>query len=282
VADHPERHVERRCLYERLRMATACFRIGVRAVAMSTLLAMSRALTVAVVGDFDPTFTPHVATNVAVPHSAAQLGIAVEVVWLPTEPLQEDLGPVLVADALWCAPGSPYRSLDGALRALRFGREHGVPTLGTCGGCQHMIIEYARNVLGFEDAHHAEYDPYQSRLFVTELSCSLVGRTMPVNVAQGSRAAEIYGVARVSEEYYCNFGLNPEYQRTLADGGLLIVGIDDDGEARVLELPEHPFYIATLFVPQTRSTPERPHPLVTGLLRAAYDRAPASPTAQPD
>jgi len=234
---------------------------------------MARALTVAVVGDFDPTFTPHLATNEAVPHSAKQLRVEAEVVWLPTEPLEGDLAPVVAADAVWCAPGSPYRSLDGALRALRFAREHGVATLGTCGGCQHMIIEYARNVLGFADAHHAEYDPYQSTLFVTELSCSLVGRTMPVNLTPGSRAATLYGAERVEEQYYCNFGLNREHQESLVAGGFLVVGVDDDGEARVLELPDHPFYLATLFVPQTRSRPERPHPLVTALLQAAHDRA---------
>jgi CTP synthase (UTP-ammonia lyase) len=136
-----------------------------------------------------------------------------------------------------------------------------------------MIIEYARNVLGFEDAQHAEYDPYGSRLFVSELACSLVGRTMPVSLDPGSGAAALYGTTRVQEQYYCNFGLNPEHQRTLDEGGLRVVGFDDDGEARVLELPEHPFYLATLFVPQTRSTPEQPHPLVTGFLQAALERS---------
>jgi CTP synthase (UTP-ammonia lyase) len=101
--------------------------------------------------------------------------------WLPTEPLENDLGLVATADVLWCAPGSPYRSLRGALAALRFGRENVVPTLGTCGGCQHIILEYARNVLGFNDAQHAEYDPYASRLFISALTCSSAGRTCRSN-----------------------------------------------------------------------------------------------------
>ena len=196
-----------------------------------------------------------------------------EIAWASTELLQADLGPVRAADALWCAPGSPYRSMRGALSALRLGREQGVPTIGTCGGCQHMIIEYARNVLGVEDAQHAEYDPYGSRLFVSELSCSLVGKTIPVNLVPGSRAAVLYATSRVHEQYYCNFGLNPEYRQALHDAGMQVVGVDDDGEARVLELPEHPFYLATLFVPQVRSTPEQPHPLAVALLQAALDRA---------
>lgn len=231
--------------------------------------AMSTALTVAIIGDFDAAFTPHPATDEAIGHAAAHLGIDVDVRWLPTDALERDLEPARAADALWCAPGSPYRSMAGALEALRHSREHGVPTLGTCGGCQHIVIEYARHVLGFEDAQHAEYDPYASNLFISELACSLAGQTMPVSLEPGSRVAELYGATDAEEEYYCNFGLNPEHQRTLDDGGLRITGFDADGEARVLELEDHPFYLATLFVPQTSSTPERPHPLVAGFLEAA-------------
>ncbi|MBT2227586.1 hypothetical protein [Nonomuraea sp. NEAU-A123] len=230
---------------------------------------MAPALLVAVVGDFDRTFAPHTATNDALAHAATRLGIEIEIPWLATEPLERDLSAVRAADALWCAPGSPYRSLAGALAALRHGREHGVPTLGTCGGFQHMVIEYARHVLGFEDAQHAEYDPYASQLFVSALTCSLAGKTMPVSLTPGSRAAELYGVTEVEERYYCDFGLNPGHRRTLHDGGLRVTGVDGEEEARVLELPGHPFYVATLFVPQARSTPQQPHPLVTGLLRAA-------------
>ncbi|WP_238009857.1 hypothetical protein KZZ52_15005 [Dactylosporangium sp. AC04546] len=227
---------------------------------------------VVVIGDFDASFVPHTATDAAIEHSAAALGLNVEVVWRATEPLETDLDDVQEADALWCAPGSPYRSLTGAVAALRFARENGVPTLGTCGGCQHIVIEFARNVLGFHDAQHAEYDPYASRLFISALTCSLAGLTMPVHLAAGSRAAETYGGAKTEENYYCNFGLNDEYQAVLEGGGLRVSGVDDDGEARVLELSDHPFYVATLYVPQTRSKPENPHPLVNAFLRAAAKR----------
>ncbi|MDR8409817.1 hypothetical protein MTP10_13855 [Nonomuraea sp. 3-1Str] len=230
---------------------------------------MDRSLRVAVIGDRDPAFPLHLATDDALRHAAAHLGIAVDVRWLATEPLESNLAEVKAADVLWCAPGSPYRSLLGALAALRHGREHGVPTLGTCGGCQHMVIEYARHVLGYEDAQHAEYDPYASTLFVSELTCSLAGKTMPVTLVSGSRVATSYGRTEVEEEYYCNFGLDPGRQGILHDGGFLVTGVDGGGEARVLEIPGHPYYVATLFVPQARSRPEAPHPLVVDLLRAA-------------
>jgi CTP synthase (UTP-ammonia lyase) len=217
--------------------------------------------TIAIVGERLPDFPPHVATDVAIAHSAEALGVQVDARWIATD---EELPAV---DAIWCAPGSPYRSLDGALAALRHGREQSVPTLGTCGGCQHMLLEFARNVLGFADAQHAEYDPYASRLFVTPLTCEVAGRTMHVTLDPVSR---LYGGATdVQEQYYCNFGLNPEYRAQLDTAGFRITGVDADGDARVFELDDHPFYVATLFVPQMRSEPARPHPVVTEFVAAA-------------
>jgi CTP synthase (UTP-ammonia lyase) len=217
--------------------------------------------TIAIVGERIAGFPPHAATDAAIAHSAAALGVQVDARWIATD---EELPAV---DAIWCAPGSPYRSLDGALAALRHGREQGVPTLGTCGGCQHMLLEFARDVLGIADAQHAEYDPYASRLFVTPLTCEVAGRTMHVTLDPASR---LYGgETDVQEQYYCNFGLNPEYRAQLDAAGFRIMGVDADGDARVFELDEHPFYVATLFVPQMRSEAARPHPVVTEFVAAA-------------
>ncbi len=235
---------------------------------------MESDLSIGVIGEFDPEFPPHPATNAAIEHSAAALGARVEVRWLDTVSLENCEATELAGfDALWCAPGSPYRSLDGAVRAIRFGREAGLPFLGTCGGFQHAVIEYARNVLGFEDAQHAEYDPYASDLFISRLSCSLAGQTMGVRLTRGSGVARFYGKDEVIEHYYCDFGLNPDYQRRLDDGGLRVVGTDLDGEARILELPDLRFYVATLFVPQLNSSAEHPHPLITAYLQAATQGA---------
>jgi CTP synthase (UTP-ammonia lyase) len=220
------------------------------------LRSMARVLHLGAIGDFDATNATHRATNEAPRHAGSAMGVDVDVQWFATDELEGDVRGLETADGLWCAPGSPYRSLVGAVAALRFGREQRIPTLGTCGGCQHMIIEYARNVLGVEEAGHGEYDPYQSNLFVTPLSCSHVGLSMPVLLTPASTVAATYGVERTVEQYYCNFGLDPSYRQVLDDGGFRVVGVDDDGEARVFEFPQHPFYIATLFCPQTRSTPD--------------------------
>lgn len=159
--------------------------------------------------------------------------------------------------------------MDGALTAIQIAREEGVPLLGTCAGFQHVVIEFARNVLGFGDAQHAEYDPIGSNLFVTPLSCSLAGQTMSIQIKRGSRTSGFYGALTARERYYCNFGLNPAHQQLIDDSGLRIVAVDTDNEARVLEIPEHPFFVATLFVPQARSTADDPHPLIGAFLEAA-------------
>jgi CTP synthase (UTP-ammonia lyase) len=97
---------------------------------------------------------------------------------------------------------------------------------------------------------HAEYEADASVLFVTPLSCSLVGKTMQVDLVLGSIAARCYGRSRVEESYYCNFGLNPAYQESLQVAGMRISGWDADREARIVELPSHPFFLGMLFVPQ--------------------------------
>src|ERR1051325_1941191 len=113
---------------------------------------------IAVIGEYNPAFHPHVATNLAIRHSALKLAIDIDAEWVSTDDI--DAFVFEQFSGIWVAPGSPYKNLDKTLWAIREARENHVPCLGTCGGCQHIIIEYARNVLGFQDAQHAEYDPY--------------------------------------------------------------------------------------------------------------------------
>jgi CTP synthase (UTP-ammonia lyase) len=226
---------------------------------------------IVVIGEFDPAFPPHQATVAACAHSAAALGASIDAEWISTADVTIDR--IRAYSAVWVAPGSPYMSLPNTLAAIRHAREENVPCFGTCGGFQHIILEYARNVLGVRDAQHAEYDPYASELFVTQLECSLVGRELRIALEPGSRVAVIYGATEAVEEYYCNFGVNPDKVVQLKAGDLRITGSDDEGEVRVVELPRHPFFIGTLFVPQLRSSRERPHPLVTAFLRSAMSAA---------
>lgn len=229
---------------------------------------------IALIGEYDSNYPPHIATEMALNHIAEYLATQLDYQWISTAVFHEDVGAKLAEfHGIWCAPGSPYQSLDGALRAIRYARENNVPFIGTCGGFQHMILEYARNCLGFKDAMHAEYDPYASRLFVSRLTCSLVGKTFPVWLADDSVAAKAYGVSQANEQYYCNFGLNPAYQSLLHDGGLRVVGWDQDAQARVMEVTTHPFFLGTLFVPQLNSHASAPHPLLLAFVQTAIKLA---------
>lgn len=226
---------------------------------------------IALLGEYTPTFPPHISTNEAIERARNLLDVELTADWISTE----DIGPNLFEQysGLWIAPGSPYKNMELTLWAIRYARENKIPCFGTCGGFQHMVIEYARNVLGFKDAQHAEYDPYASNLFISQLDCSLAGREMQLNFEPGSQVASIYGELSAKEQYYCNFGVNPDCIDQLKQGLLNISGSDAEGEIRVIEHPDHPFFIGTLFVPQSRPTSLKPHPLITAFLRAVVDRA---------
>jgi CTP synthase (UTP-ammonia lyase) len=228
-----------------------------------------RIIRIGVMGERDGTFPPHRALDDAVQHSASELALGVECVWVSTGAIAKGPETVLAGyDGLWAAPGS-LESVDGALAGIRFAREKRIPFFGTCGGFQHAVLEFARNVLRVEDAAHEAYEPSASRLFLTALACSIKGQAMPVRLLPGSRAHAAYGRHAAVEEYYCSHGINPQYEATLREHGLRITGRDESGEPRILEIDAHPFYVATLFVPQTRSLRETPHPLITGFVRAA-------------
>jgi CTP synthase (UTP-ammonia lyase) len=109
---------------------------------------------------------------------------------------------------------------------------------------------------------------------VTPLACSLVGTAQAVTVLPATRAATLYGVAASVEDYYCNYGVNPAYRSRLEAAGMVVSGTGGDGEIRIVELPAHPFFLATLFLPQTRSAPGAPHPLLAGFAAAVRRAAP--------
>lgn len=227
---------------------------------------MGNTIRIGIIGDYDAR-PSHLATDDALHHSANYLNMNVEIQWLPTVSLESDAGSRICGfDGLWCAPGSPYRSMTGALNAIQYARENDIPFIGTCGGFQHAVIEYAQNKLGIKDARHGEYEPNASNIFITALSCSLAGETRKIHFNTNSRVYSYYLKPDVEERYNCSFGLNPIYQRMLDDDGLKISGTDESGEARVLELPRNRFYIVTLFVPQMSSTAENPHRLIMAFL----------------
>ena len=225
---------------------------------------------IAIVGEFNPGCETHIATNKAIEHSGKSLAIDVNYQWISTIDIDESIFTHFTG--IWVAPGSPYKNMERTLWVIKNARERLIPCFGTCGGFQHIILEYARNVLEFADAHHAEYNPYASNLFISELACSLAGQKMTINFTPDSQVAKIYNSPSTIESYYCNFAINPDKVKFLKTGYLQITGIDNNNEPRIVEIFNHPFFIATLFVPQTRSTAENPHPLISAFI-ASVDNA---------
>ncbi|GBU14339.1 hypothetical protein AwEntero_29400 [Enterobacterales bacterium] len=231
---------------------------------------MSKQIRLALVGDHNPAILAHQAIPLAINLAAQEFDLDIHTLWLATETLDDDQ-PLNDFDAFWCVPGSPYLSTEGALRAIRFARENHKPFLGTCGGFQHAIIEYARNVMDWQDAGHGETDT-EGRLVIAPLACEMVEKKAGIRLVADSIPARAYGTLEVEEGYHCRYGINPEFQAALEAQPLRMVGHDHAGEIRVIELPGHPFFVATLFQPERAALKGQLPPLVAALIQASLKR----------
>ncbi len=232
---------------------------------------MDAVIRIGIVGDYDGR-PSHVATEESVKHAAKQLGEVFDVNWIPTTELMEGADQKLCGfDGIWVAPGSPYQSMLGALNAIQYAREKNIPYIGTCGGFQHAAIEYARNVLQIKELQAEDFDPYAPNSYITALACSLVAQTRHIILDKNSVLYRIYGSAEVVERYNCSFGVSKEFQDKLNQGGLKIVGTDEEGEVRIVTIEENRFFVASLFQPQLSSSYETPHPLIVAYLSNVRD-----------
>jgi CTP synthase len=233
------------------------------------LSAVKNTLRIALVGDYNPDVLAHQAIPLAIDDAAAVLDITADYDWLATTELTspEDL---VGYDAIWLVPASPYKNAQAAFIAARYARENSVPFLGTCGGFQHALIEYARHVLGWQDAAHAETDT-EGRMVIAPLTCSLVEVSDAIELRANTLIAKAYGQEEIEEGYHCNYGVSPEFAQELEKGDMRVTGWDAQGEIRAVELVTHPFFVATLFQHERAALAGRPAPLVHALLRAAQN-----------
>ncbi|MNQ95914.1 CTP synthase [compost metagenome] len=163
--------------------------------------------------------------------------------------------------------------MDGALLAIRFAREQRRPFLGTCGGFQHAVLEYARNVLGWSDAEHGETNPDAARALLTPLSCALVEAVDTIDLLEGSLLAKAYESTEIREGYRCRFGVNPQFEGELLKRELHAVGHDSEHGLRAVELSGHPFFVATLFQPERAALKGVLPPLVGAFVEACAGRS---------
>jgi len=238
---------------------------------------------IAVLGDFDPKSPTLPAIDKSLQHAAAKLDSMVEAQWLATPSLLEPGAEKLLEgfDGIWAAPGSPYKSFDGMLKGIEFARRRDWPFLGTCGGFQYALIECVRNVLGIKDADSAENNSGSKNIIIYPVACAvpnrgkdapkLSGAIPEIRLRPGSYLHSFYTQDTVTEEFFCNFEVNPEYEWATMEAGFPVVARGPQGEIRAIESPTHRFYIATLFQPQLSSKPGKPHPVVLAFVQAAAD-----------
>jgi CTP synthase (UTP-ammonia lyase) len=220
----------------------------------------------ALVGDRSPNVRAHTRIPRLLDALAEQDRLLLDTYWIPSEEAEDA---VAGFDAVWLVPGSPYRSEAGALAAARAARERGIPFLGTCAGFQHALLEYARNVCGLSDVRHAENRADGDDLLIVPLACSLVGHEGTVRVTPGSLAERALGAERTVERYHCSYGLSPEFLDVLRTHGMRFTGTDESGEIRIAELPDHPFFLVTLFQPELAGDGTRAHPIIKAFAAAA-------------
>ena len=244
---------------------------------------MKAAVRIGILGDFNPEFRSHHATNNSLQHAAARLNIRIESLWVPTPSLLDPGARKRLEsfDGLWASPGSPYASFDGMLRGIQIARECDWPFLGTCGGFQYALIEIVRDVVGIKDADSAENNSGSKNIVIRPVECSvpdraaaapkLSGMVPEIRLRPGSYLQSFYGKEKVTEEFFCNFEVNPEYEWAAIEAGFPVVARGTRNEIRAIESPAHKFFVATLFQPQLSSTPDNPHPLILAFAQAAAD-----------
>jgi len=226
--------------------------------------------TIALVGDYSPEVVAHQAIPRALELAGRDVGARVAWAWVHTRGVRDAPRDLAKFAGIWVVPASPYENMAGALAAIRWARETKKPFLGTCGGFQHALIEFARNVAGLGAAGHAESNPDGDTLVVTRLGCSLMEKSGDVQFTPGSRLQQIYGRPVADERYRCNYGLNPAYAAALEKAGMQFTAHDANGEIRGAELPAalHPFFLGTLFQPERAALRGETPPLARAFVAA--------------
>ena len=246
---------------------------------------------VALVGKYIDLPDAYLSVTEAMRAGGFHINTRVKIRWVPSDDCATEDGArkaLSGVDAVLVPGGFGVRGIEGKLGALRWAREHQVPTLGICLGLQAMVIEYARNVLGLSEASSTEFDPDTADPVVATMDEQLsfvdgagdLGGTMRLGaydavLEPGSLVAQVYGSERVSERHRHRYEVNNAYREALAEAGLLISGQSPDSslvEFVELDRDKHPYYVATQAHPEFKSRPTRAHPLFIGLIGAALQR----------
>jgi CTP synthase len=248
-------------------------------------------INLAMVGKYVNLKDAYISLNEALTHAGLRTRTRVNIEFIEASDIEKNGTDCLHGmDAILVPGGFGERGIEGKIQAVRYAREHGVPYLGICLGMQLAIIEFARHVAGLEGAHSTEFNraaPHPVIALITEwqdqkgtvesrTEGSGLGGTMrlgaqEIRISHGSRAHAIYGADVIRERHRHRYEFNNNYLQKLMNAGLRFSGFSRDGLVEIVELPQHPFFVASQYHPEFRSTPRDGHPLFTGFIKAARE-----------
>ena len=242
-------------------------------------------VTIGLVGKYVDLPDAYLSVVEALRHGGLANDVKLDLRWIPAEDMtglyaashMENLDGILIPG------GFGPRGIEGKIEAIRFAREQGIPFLGLCLGLQCAVIEYARNVAGLANAHSAEFEPMAPHrvidLMESQQEVSEKGGTMRLGLyaaklAKDSLVESLYKQEVIYERHRHRYEVNNKYRAPLEAAGLRLAGVSPDGRlVEIIELPGHPFFVASQFHPEFKSRPDEPHPLFEGFLRAAKERS---------
>ena len=243
----------------------------------------NKEVTIALVGKYIQLHDAYLSVVEALKHGGIASHANVHLKWVDSELVTEENVAEYLSDVdgVLVPGGFGNRGIEGMITAIRYARENKIPFLGLCLGMQLTIVEYARNILGYHDAHSIEMNPNTMHpviaLMPDQDGIEDIGGTLrlgayPCVLADGSKAQELYGEKEISERHRHRYEFNNEFRKALTENGMVLSGVSPDGRiVEMVELSDHPFYIATQAHPEFKSRPNRPHPLFRGLIAAAAE-----------
>ena len=240
-------------------------------------------VTVALVGKYIQLHDAYISVVEALKHGGVANHAKVNIKWVDSEHVTEGNAPQLFHDVkgILVPGGFGDRGIDGKIYAIQYAREHGIPFLGLCLGMQLSIVEFARNVIGFRDAHSVELNPSTTHpvihLMPEQDGIEDIGGTLrlgsyPCVLDRSSMAYGLYQEETIHERHRHRYEVNNDYRGLLTQNGMKLSGLSPDGRiVEMVEIPSHPWFIATQAHPELKSRPNRPHPLFRGFIEAALN-----------
>lgn len=250
---------------------------------VNTIKNLEKDVTVALVGKYTSLHDAYISVVESLKHGGLAHKSNVNIKWIPSEDVNEDNVDELLGDVsgILVPGGFGDRGIDGKILAIKYAREHNVPFLGLCLGMQLAIVEFARHVVGFNDAHSIELDPQTTHpvihLMPEQDGVEDIGGTLrlgsyPCVLDKSTKAYALYGEETIHERHRHRYEVNNYYREDLLKAGMIFSGLSPDGRiVEMLELPDHPWFIATQAHPEFKSRPNRPHPLFKGFVGAALE-----------